>query len=67
MDYERRQVYRGPKKFIDMPANALKLKDAVDEALSDSPGQRRDVMSAVVSGASKRILAVRQKRRDVGT
>lgn len=60
MDYERRQVYRGPEKFIDMPANALEVEDAVDEALSDSP-DNGDVMSAVVLEAtSKRILAVRQ-------
>jgi penicillin-binding protein 1A len=22
MDYERRQIYRGPEKFVDLPADA---------------------------------------------
>jgi penicillin-binding protein 1A len=60
MDYERRQVYRGPEKFIDMPSSALEVEDAVDDALSDNP-DNGDVMSAVVLEAStKRILVMRQ-------
>ena len=60
MDFERRQVYRGPEKFIDMPSNALEVEDAVDDALSDSP-DNGDVMSAVVLEANaKRILVMRQ-------
>ena len=59
MDYERRQIYRGPEKFIDMPTNLLEVEDAVDDALSDNP-DNGDVMSAVVLDASaKRILAMR--------
>lgn len=65
MDYERRQVYRGPEKFIDMPSNALELEDAVDDALSDSP-DNGDVMSAVVLEASaKRILVMRQNSETI--
>jgi penicillin-binding protein 1A len=60
MDFERRQVYRGPEKFIDMPANALEVEDAVDDALGDSP-DNGDVMSAVVLEANaKRVLVMRQ-------
>ena len=59
MDYERRQIYRGPEKFIDMPTSLLEVEDAVDDALSDNP-DNGDVMSAVVLDASvKRILAMR--------
>ena len=59
MDYERRQIYRGPEKFIDMPTNTLEVEDAIDDALSESP-DNGDVMSAVVLEAStKRILAMR--------
>ena len=59
MDYERRQIYRGPEKFIDLPTSALEVEDAVDDALSDSP-DNGDVMSAVVLQANaKRILAMR--------
>ena len=59
MDYERRQIYRGPEKFVDMPTNPQEVEDAVDEALTENP-DNGDVMSAVVLEASpKRILAAR--------
>ena len=65
MDYERRQVYRGPEKFVDMPSNPQEVEDAVDEALTENP-DNGDVMSAVVLEASpKRILAVRQNSETV--
>jgi len=33
LDYELRQVYRGPEKFITLPTDARELEDAIDEAL----------------------------------
>ena len=60
MDYERRQVYRGPEKFIDMPSSSLEVEDAVDDALGDSL-DNGDVMSAVVLEANaKRVVVMRQ-------
>jgi penicillin-binding protein 1A len=60
MDFERRQVYRGPEKFITVPATAQEAEDAVDEALDDHP-DNGDVMSAVVLEAdAKKIKAMRQ-------
>ena len=60
MDYERRQVYRGPEKFIDLPSNPQETEDAIDDALAENP-DNGDVMSAVVLEASpKRIRAMRQ-------
>ncbi len=65
MDYERRQIYRGPEKFVEMPSNPQEVEDAVDEALTENP-DNGDVMSAVVLEASlKRILAVRQNSETV--
>ena len=59
MDYERRQIYRGPEKFIDLPSNPQETEDAIDDALADNP-DNGDIMSAVVLEASpKRILAMR--------
>ncbi len=59
MDYERRQIYRGPEEFVDLPANAKEAEDAIDDALADHP-DNGDVMSAVVLEASpKKIVAVR--------
>ncbi|MEJ7686652.1 MAG: penicillin-binding protein 1A [Variovorax sp.] len=59
MDYERRQIYRGPEKFIDLPNDPKELDEAVDDALAEHP-DNGDVMSAVVLKAGpKEISAVR--------
>jgi len=60
MDFERRQIYRGPEKFITVPTDPKEAEDAIDDALADNP-DNGDVMSAVVLEASpKKIKAVRQ-------
>ena len=60
MDYERRQIYRGPEEFLDLPADAQDAEDAIDDALAEHP-DNGDVMSAVVLEAGpKKIVAVRQ-------
>ena len=60
MDFERRQVYRGPEEFVALPDSAQELEDAIDDALEDHP-DNGDVMSAMVLEASARkIKAVRQ-------
>ncbi len=61
MDFERRQVYRGPEKFIDLPAKDGQARDdAIDEALDAHP-DNGDVMSAVVLEVSPKLIrAVRQ-------
>ena len=59
MDYERRQIYRGPEKFLTLPADPKAADDLIDDALADHP-DNGDVMSAVVLEASARkVLAVR--------
>ena len=60
MDFERRQIYRGPEKFIDLPSNPKQAEDAIDDALSEHP-DNGDVMAAVVTNASPKLVqAVRQ-------
>ncbi len=65
MDYERRQIYRGPEQFVELPADKKELEEAIDDALTEHP-DNGDVMSAVVLEANpKRILAVRQNGESV--
>ncbi|WP_399680492.1 penicillin-binding protein 1A [Xenophilus sp.] len=65
MDYERRQYYRGPEKFIDLPADPKDLDEAVDDVLAEHP-DNGDVMSAVVLSANpKEITAVRASGENV--
>jgi penicillin-binding protein 1A len=59
MDYERRQQYRGPEKFVTLPTAAQDVEDAIDDALANHP-DNGDVLSAVVLEASARkIVAAR--------
>ncbi|RYF15593.1 MAG: penicillin-binding protein 1A [Comamonadaceae bacterium] len=59
MDYEKRQIYRGPERFVDLPADPKELEEAIDDALAEHP-DNGDVMAAVVLEVSpKKIVAVR--------
>ncbi|MDM0056119.1 penicillin-binding protein 1A [Variovorax fucosicus] len=59
MDFERRQIYRGPEKFVTLPNDAQELDEAVDDALAEHP-DNGDVMSAVVLKATpKELTAIR--------
>ncbi|PUE37046.1 penicillin-binding protein [Limnohabitans sp. Hippo3] len=65
MDFERRQIYRGPEKFIDLPADPKKMEDAIDDALEDHP-DNGDVLSAVVLEASPRkVVVIRQNGEQI--
>lgn len=58
MAFERRQIYRGPEKYIDLPADPNEAQDVIDDALVDHPDDG-DLMSAVVLQASaKKVTAV---------
>ena len=60
MDYERRQHYRGPEKFITLPTNPSELEDAIDDALIEQ-GDKGDLLAAVVLEATpKKVRAVRR-------
>jgi penicillin-binding protein 1A len=59
MDYEQRQIYRGPEAFVALPDDPKELDEAVDDALVDHP-DNDDIASAVVLTANpKEITAVR--------
>ena len=65
MDYERRQIYRGPEKFVDLPPDDKDAEEAIDDALTDSP-DNGDIMSAVVlSAGPKKIVALRQNSESI--
>jgi penicillin-binding protein 1A len=63
MDYERRQIYRGPEKFIDLPADPKKLEDAIDDVLDEHP-DNGDLLSAVVLEAGPRKVVVTRGNGD---
>ncbi len=60
MDYERKQIYRGPEKFYDIPAdgaNAKDMEEAYDDALSDHPDNDEVLAAVVLSANPKKISA----------
>ena len=59
-NYEQRQIYRGPERFIDLPAEKAALDDAIDDAIAAVP-DNGDLYTAVVLSASpSKVVAVRQ-------
>ena len=63
LDYERRQIYRGPEKFIDLPSDPKKLEDAIDDVLDDHP-DNGDLLSAVVLEAGPRKVVLTRGNGD---
>jgi penicillin-binding protein 1A len=60
MDYERRQIYRGPEQFVTLTGTEQEIEDYIDDVLDEHP-DNGDVMSAVVLEAdTKHIKAMRQ-------
>jgi penicillin-binding protein 1A len=62
MDFESRQIYRGPERFIDLPPlnKTAELEDAVGDALLDQ-GDKGDLLAAVVIEATpKKVRVMRQ-------
>ncbi|MFG5776094.1 penicillin-binding protein 1A [Comamonas sp. J-3] len=57
MDYEKRQHYRGPEKFINLPKTGQERDDAIDEVLAQHP-DNGNVLAAVVLEASPRKVVV---------
>ena len=53
MDYELRQVYRGPEAYVDLPADTELIDARVAEALAEHP-DNDELRSAVVLEASPR-------------
>lgn len=59
-NYEQRQIYRGPERFIQLPKDKAALDDAVDNAIAATP-DNGDLFTAVVLSASPaKVVAVRQ-------
>ncbi len=60
MDYEKRQVYRGPEDYVDLPANAADLDTRVVEALQDYPDNDELKAAIVLEASPKKVVAMLQ-------
>ncbi len=60
MDYERRQVYRGPEDYVDLPANPKEVDARIAEALQDHPDNDELKAAIATEAGPKKVVAVLQ-------
>ena len=60
MDYERRQVYRGPEAYADLPADPKELDTRIAEALADHPANDELLAAVVLEADPKKVQAALQ-------
>ncbi len=58
MDYERRQVYRGPEDYADLPANPKDLDARIAEVLLDHPDNDELKAAVTLEAGPKKLVAV---------
>ncbi len=60
MDFEQRQVYRGPEDYVDLPADPKELDSRIAEALQDYPDNDELKAAIVLDASAKKVTAVLQ-------
>ena len=65
MNYERRQVYRGPEAYADLPSDAGELDSRIAEALSEHPANDELLAAVVLEASPKKIVAALQSGESV--
>ena len=60
MDYERRQAYRGPEDFVELPPNPRDWDSRIGEALSDHPDNDDLRAGVVVELNPRKVVAMLQ-------
>ncbi|HET8899529.1 MAG TPA: penicillin-binding transpeptidase domain-containing protein, partial [Rhodanobacteraceae bacterium] len=58
LDYERRQAYRGPEKFVDLPKDPKARAPFISDTLADFPGIGDMLAAAVTEASTSKIVAV---------
>ena len=59
LDFERRQHYRGPEKFIDLPLDSKARTDAIDEVISSHPDSGELKTAVVLEASPRKVVVVR--------
>jgi penicillin-binding protein 1A len=60
LDYERRQVYRGPEAYIDLPGDPKAIDSRLAEALTDHPDNDELKAAVVLEANPKKVVAALQ-------
>jgi penicillin-binding protein 1A len=59
MDFELRQHYRGPERFIDLPADAAAREALIDETLASIPDNGELLTAIVLEATPRKVTLVR--------
>ncbi|MFM8591164.1 MAG: penicillin-binding protein 1A [Limnohabitans sp.] len=65
LDYERRQVYRGPEKFIELPKDPKQLDEAIDDVLEEHPDNGELLAAVVLEATPRKVVVVRQNSEQI--
>jgi penicillin-binding protein 1A len=65
LDYEKRQVYRGPEAYADLPGDARELDARIAEALADHPANDELLAAVVLEADPKKVVAVLQSGESI--
>jgi penicillin-binding protein 1A len=60
LDYERRQVYRGPEAYIDLPSDPKEVDVRIAVALADFPDNDELKAGAVIEAGPRKVVAMLQ-------
>jgi penicillin-binding protein 1A len=60
LDYERRQVYRGPEAYIDLPASEKEIEVRVAEALGEHPDNDELRAAVTLQAGARKVVAMLQ-------
>ena len=64
LEYDRRQGYRGPEGYIELPGDPAEAEDIIDDALSDV-SESDDLVPAVVLEASQKLVNAYRKGGEI--
>jgi len=59
LDYERRQHYHGPEKFITLPSDPKARADAIDEVIASHPDSGELKTAVVLEAGPRKVVVVR--------
>jgi penicillin-binding protein 1A len=65
LDYERRQVYRGPEAYIDLPADARDLDARIAEALDEHPDNDELRAGVALEASPRKVVATLQNGESI--
>jgi penicillin-binding protein 1A len=65
MDFEKRQVYRGPEAYLDLPANPKDVDARIAEGLQDYPDNDELKAAVTLEAGPRKVVAVLQSGESV--